>query len=175
MPLWLQARSSANEREDFVRVVDPVLQIMRQLHELCEEHAFPMWMVHPMSDSLDSTVPLSPAPPLQLYKSLAKRSLMLGMKVWTMLSFSRLSPSGRGFPWVTRLLRRVLCHLFLELSSPKNFVTFSSAWRWIALDLEGDCLPPNGEGNGDKIKKVYEYLMSKGKKTNTTRNASVAA
>jgi hypothetical protein len=44
--------------------VAPVLQIMPELHVLCEEPASPLSMVHQMVDSLDASgVPLPPATP----------------------------------------------------------------------------------------------------------------
>ncbi|KAM0842137.1 hypothetical protein ACQ4PT_058538 [Festuca glaucescens] len=63
--LSLPAGSSASESEAIVGVVAPVLHIMPEVQELCEEPALPLSMVHPMVDSLEaSAVPLSLAPPL---------------------------------------------------------------------------------------------------------------
>ena len=127
--------SVAYENEDVDGVMAPVIQIMFELHDLCEDLAPPHPMVHlkmgvglfamvPLIvDSLEaSAVPLPPAPPsLQPTQTLS----FVNRKVWTMLSLTPLSPSGMRFLWMMRLLLSVLRRLFLELSSPKKCLQLS--------------------------------------------------
>jgi hypothetical protein len=59
----------ASQREDFVDVLAPVLQIMPELQELCEEPTSPMSVVHPKVDSFETlTSPLKPSQPLAFMK-----------------------------------------------------------------------------------------------------------
>jgi hypothetical protein len=71
--------SPTAESEAITRVVAPVLQIMPELHELCEEPVSPMSVVHQMVDSPEATVPLphalSPLEPSQTLSSVEREGL----------------------------------------------------------------------------------------------------
>jgi hypothetical protein len=61
----LPAGSFASKSEVLIGIVAPVLQIIPELQELCEEPNLLILVVHLMADSLEALkVPLSPAPPL---------------------------------------------------------------------------------------------------------------